>query len=364
MAIAAKTARYIKLDTKSQEISTLDFRNIWLTADAVTDELAREGDLEKIERYLVQQGYSPRAAADGAREAKDFYSLGVDCLWITFARGHLWWTFANPQVIWITNDLVLTNERIRKSVDGWRNSDIWGMPINIDGVSDTIRKLAVLGPTDPASETLCNLLQLINGRAASTQKVVGRPAQVRNEQTSFIQVPSKLFTVADVIKRPSAAPNEAGLYAWWFDDLPNVPLEGAREQEGFRLAYIGIASAREGSPRTLKMRLSNHCNGPIATSTLRRSLAALLMAELNLQPIRSPGQKTWLAEAGEFRLTEWLAKHARITWTASATPWLLEEDLLRNGPPLALNIVGNKHAFVPELRVLRRQLSDLPLSVD
>lgn len=32
------------------------------------------------------------------REVKDFYTLGSDCLWITFADGSLWWAFAWPEV--------------------------------------------------------------------------------------------------------------------------------------------------------------------------------------------------------------------------------------------------------------------------
>jgi hypothetical protein len=181
----------------------------------------------------------------------------------------------------------------------------------------------------------------------------------RTRNTPF-QIPSTLFTVDDVIGKPSAAPDEAGIYAWWFDELPNVPLTGALEQNGFRLAYVGIASYRPGSRRTLRQRLRNHCSGPIATSTLRRSLAAVLIDQLNLHPCRMQGQKTRLADGEEARLTEWLAAHGRVSWIASATPWLLEDELLLNGPSLALNIRGNAHPFVRELRSLRQKLSDLP----
>jgi len=164
------------------------------------------------------------------------------------------------------------------------------------------------------------------------------------------------------LAKPGVAPDEAGLYAWWFDELPNVPLAGALEQNGFRLAYVGIASSRPGSKRTLQQRLRNHCAGPIATSTLRRSLAAILMNELDLHPRRLPGQKTRLDEGEEHRLSEWLAAHGRVAWIADETPWLLEAELLQNGPALALNIRGNTHPFVRELLTLRLQLSDMPVN--
>jgi hypothetical protein len=364
MAIAAKTARFIKLDNKSQEISTLDFGNIRLGAEAVTDELAKEGDVGKIEQYLAQQGYSPQPAADGAKEAKDFYSLGADCLWVTFARDHLWWTFADPEVIWMMRDFVLTDERIRKSIGGWRNTDVSGVPLRVGRLSERIMKLASMGRTDPDVETLRDLLQLINGMEAPAEADVSplegndrTGKSIQGGRTSSFQVPSTLFTVGEVIKAPSAAPDEAGLYAWWFDELPNVPLEGAWEQNGFRLAYVGIASSRVGSRRTLRQRLRNHCNGPIATSTLRRSLAAVLVDVLDLHPSVEPSKKVRLPDDEEVRLSKWLAAHGRVAWIADATPWTYETKLLQSGPPLALNIRGNKHPFGRELLALRRHLS-------
>jgi hypothetical protein len=128
-----------------------------------------------------------------------------------------------------------------------------------------------------------------------------------------------------------------------------VPLAGALEQDGYRLAYVGIASYRPGSRRTLHQRLRNHCNGPIATSTLRRSLAAILIGELDLHPSREAGQKVKLPNDEETHLSNWLAKHGRVAWIADAAPWAHETGLLENGPPLALNILGNTHEFVSTL---------------
>jgi hypothetical protein len=365
MAITATTARYINLDTESQEISTLDLGNIHLSEKAVRDELARDGAVTEIEQYLLQRGYSPLAAADGAQKAKDFYGLGVDCLWITFARDHLWWTFADPEVVSIMKDFELTDERVRSSVGGWCNTNIRGTPLKLDELGDRILRLATIRPGDIDAEALSELLRLINGtgpkagaqiaRSDLRSTVIGTPGHARNDGT--VEVPSTLFTVGDVIKKPSAAPDQAGIYAWWFDELPNVPLQGAWEQGGFRLAYIGIASHRPGSRRTLRQRLHNHCKGPIATSTLRRSLAAVLIDELDLHAFVRAG-KVKLPDAEETRLSDWLAAHGRVAWIANATPWVYETELLQSGPPLALNIRGNNHAFVEKLLALRQQLSN------
>jgi GIY-YIG catalytic domain-containing protein len=264
-----------------------------------------------------------------------------------------------PRVIWTSNDAGPL-ERIRRSIGGWRNTDVSGAPLLSETLSERIRGLATRGPTDPDEATLAELLEVINSGAAPA----GRPelGSETTGKTHSFQVPSALFTVGDVVKKPSAAPDEAGIYAWWFDELPNIPLDGALEQDGFRLAYVGIASYRPGSRRTLRQRLRNHCKGPIASSTLRRSLAGVLIDELGLHPRRGPSKKIQLPEEEEARLSHWLSNHGRVAWVINRTPWLDEARLLSDGPPLVLNIQGNAHEFIPKLRALRKRLSSFPCS--
>jgi hypothetical protein len=259
------------------------------------------------------------------------------------------------------SDFVLTDKRVRTSIGGWRNTNVNGVPIEIDDASDTVKTLEHLGRTGPDAETLQALLQLINGEA-SAEKSTGRSAEAASRASNLpkngqalLEVPS-FFTVADVIRTPSAAPDEGGVYAWWFDELPNVPLEGAWENYGFRLAYVGIASSRPGSRRTLRQRLRNHCTGPIATSTLRRSLAAVLTELLDLHPFVGLNKKVKISDAEEVRLSTWLSQHGRVTWVTDPTPWVYEAELLKDGPQLALNISGNCHEFTSKLRALRRRL--------
>jgi hypothetical protein len=359
MAITAKTARYLELDNKGFDVGAIEFGEIRFDCRDIPDELAEEGDVGKITQHLIQLGYDYEAAVREAKNAADFYGLGSDCLWVTFARGHLWWTFADPRVSWTANDAGLL-ERIRRSIGGWRNTNLNGAVLTTNGLSDRINGLNTLGSADPDGATLAELLEVINGGAASA----GWPELLAEAigKTGPFQVPSTLFTVGDVMKKPSAAPDEAGIYAWWFDELPNVPLDGALEQDGFRLAYVGIASYRPGSRRTLRQRLRNHCKGPIATSTLRRSLAAVLIDELALQPRQGVSKKVVLPEEEEVRLSDWLSNHGRVAWLVSSSPWLDEARILRDGPPLALNIQGNAHEFAPKLRVFRERLSSFPYS--
>lgn len=61
--------------------------------------LAASGDWEGARRAYLEAGLLPATATGYLRELRDFYTLACDCLWITFARGHLWWAFAEPEAI-------------------------------------------------------------------------------------------------------------------------------------------------------------------------------------------------------------------------------------------------------------------------
>jgi GIY-YIG catalytic domain len=88
-------------------------------------------------------------------------------------------------------------------------------------------------------------------------------------------------------------------------------------------------------------------------STLRRSLAVLLDKELQLKVRRQSSGKLYIDEDAEARLTAWMDQHARVCWSVTPEPWNLEHHLISTGPPLALNIKGALHPFVPELRRMR-----------
>src|ERR1700743_34424 len=124
MAITAKTARFIHLDSKDFEVGALEFGEVRLASSDVSEELALAGDVEKIAAHLVDLGHDRETVLYEARNAKDFYGLGPDCLGVTFARDYLWWAFANAQVIYVTSEFVHTGRRFRTAIGGWRNTDV------------------------------------------------------------------------------------------------------------------------------------------------------------------------------------------------------------------------------------------------
>ncbi|AUQ75752.1 hypothetical protein PhaeoP71_02913 [Phaeobacter piscinae] len=154
-----------------------------------------------------------------------------------------------------------------------------------------------------------------------------------------------------------------GVYGWWFDRrLPVVPRDGCIEYDGKDLLYIGIApsknrSVRRGAPTPVKSRLwRNHLRGTVRSSTLRLSLAALLEQELELAFWRDKRNRVRMDRHHEDKLSDWIAKHAAISVVQHDEPWSLEETLIRNGPPLPLNLSMSGHPFKPTLSDLRRAL--------
>jgi hypothetical protein len=143
MMIKAKDIRYIKLGKKGRwEGSSIDRNELHFGHGKVPHPLATTLSLDKIKAHRISQGRNARAAGDDAREIIDFYSLGEDCLWVTFARGHMWWTFAQPAVHWLGGNGKLTGERMRKCIGGWRNTDIFGRPLTIDSLSTKLTKVS------------------------------------------------------------------------------------------------------------------------------------------------------------------------------------------------------------------------------
>ena len=173
--------------------------------------------------------------------------------------------------------------------------------------------------------------------------------------------PSRFYQVSEISATPALVPRLAGVYAWWFSKVPDgVPHEGVIERDNLLLLYVGIAPRRPSavggvSKRTLRNRLLNHCRGPIGSSTLRRTLVAILGAELRLRPVRRSNGKLSMSPEDESSLSRWMDDHARVNWIANSEPWEIEDYLISEGARLPLNIRGSSDPFATQLSQLRSQ---------
>jgi hypothetical protein len=143
---------------------SLDRGELYFGYGKVPHELGLAGDWEGIRAFCMAERPDARRAAEVTRQVKDFYSLGADCLWITFARGHLWWAFASPEVEWLGPPADEDRgERIRKSIGGWKNVDINGKPLTIDSLSTKLTRVGNDRRTICAMNVSDYLLRRING---------------------------------------------------------------------------------------------------------------------------------------------------------------------------------------------------------
>lgn len=150
-------------------------------------------------------------------------------------------------------------------------------------------------------------------------------------------------------------PQLGGLYTWWFSKWPPlVPVHDTVVHEGRRLLYVGIAPQDSLSSGTLQSRLPNHYRGRLAQSTLRRTLSALLQAELHLSFTLTNAGKLKTSIKNETRLTQWMDENARVSWILHPEPWEVEDHLI--AVRLPLNIDGSLDPFAKVLLDRRKRV--------
>jgi hypothetical protein len=175
--IAPAAIRYIKLGPGGAwEAAALDGGRIdWGNAED-PHELAAAGRWEAAKQAYLDAGVLPSTATAYLRELKDLYTLGSDSLWITFARGHLWWAFAEPEVVRNSNHSPDEGDCYRRVIGGWRNTDLNGRPLVMDGLSSKLTQLSGY------RRTICNvaasdyLLRRIN---AAEEPIIARARSAR-----------------------------------------------------------------------------------------------------------------------------------------------------------------------------------------
>jgi hypothetical protein len=171
--------------------------------------------------------------------------------------------------------------------------------------------------------------------------------------------PPLLFSRSAVLSRPCPVPEEPGVYAWFFKELPgSVPSDGCNTKDGLTLLYVGISPDRITKPnskQSLRKRIANHYRGNAEGSTLRRSLGILLAGQSNFPLLRvGSGKRMTFTHLGEQWLDDWMEKNAFVCWMKHPAPWELEEELL-GFLSLPLNIQGNDHVFADELKRMRKE---------
>lgn len=134
--VAARNARYIKLGPRGAwERKSLDEEVLLFGYQSVPHDIALSGDIDALTKVFRDQGYDKGTARRHAIQVMDFYTLGEDTLWITFADGYLWWCIAAPGVKYLCHDDEQANRegsRLRHTIGGWHNQSIGGNKLHMN----------------------------------------------------------------------------------------------------------------------------------------------------------------------------------------------------------------------------------------
>jgi hypothetical protein len=126
--------------------------------------LCLAGDWEGAERRLAEKlGQAGGQTKALLNELRAFYTLGSDCLWITFKDGHLWWAFARPEVEHLGGDGGAHGVVMRRTLDGWHRTDLQGRPLAVDGLSTRLTQVGAYQRTICRVKELDYLSRKING---------------------------------------------------------------------------------------------------------------------------------------------------------------------------------------------------------
>lgn len=162
--VTATISRYIKLGPGGAwEASSLGAGRIDWGMPTNPHSAANTADWVAARQFYIDCGTAPGAATGFTRELREFYTLDPDCLWITFARGHLWWAFAARTVILTSGDAKREGEAYRKTIGGWRNTDAAGRPLTTDSLSTRLTQLAAYRGTICSVREHDYLVRRING---------------------------------------------------------------------------------------------------------------------------------------------------------------------------------------------------------
>lgn len=141
--------RYIKLGAGGawQDVALDEGTLEWGTANDPAD-LPAAGDWDGLSAHYLAQGLGKAVATSFTREAREFYTLGADTLWITFARGQLWWCFAEASVTEREGEPRADRAtRFRRAIGGWRNQDVIGRTLDMVDLSTRLTMLSAYRQT-------------------------------------------------------------------------------------------------------------------------------------------------------------------------------------------------------------------------
>jgi len=157
----------------------------------VAHEPCRTGDWAEVGRQLAASGRTPSGVSQGVRELSDFYHLDDRCLWVTFADGHLWWTFAEADVHAAAAPGPDQPVRYRRCIGGWQRTSLTGEALSVRSLSSALTRVAGYRMTICAVEREDYLLRRIRGEEEPLL------AEARHLRRALVDVAGRLIAALD-----------------------------------------------------------------------------------------------------------------------------------------------------------------------
>lgn len=139
-------------------------------------DLCVNGEWEKVKAFWTQKRGNEGTASNDTRQIRTFFEAADDAIFITFSKSYLWW--CRPSAVPVVQNAD-DGSRLRRTVDGWRNTSIGGEPLLVSRLSGKLTKTQMYQGTICEVEERDYLLRRINDQptpelaaAEATEKVL------------------------------------------------------------------------------------------------------------------------------------------------------------------------------------------------
>ena len=158
--INASQGLYIKLGSSGQwEKECLKDGILRLGYKETPFDAAISADWDTVRKVWLKLCADEGAATRHVVQIRHFFETGDDTLWITFYSGLLWWCFAKPGVKRHGDE-----GSYRKTVAGWKNTDINGVKLSSDKLSGNLLKVQMFQGTICEIKAFEYLKRKLNGQ--------------------------------------------------------------------------------------------------------------------------------------------------------------------------------------------------------
>jgi hypothetical protein len=151
--VSPSKIRFIKLGAGGRWESALDRGRLeWGTEDD-RHVAGLTSDWAAVTQAYIAQGRIQATATGYTNEARAFFDRDPAAMWITFARGRMWWCLADPEVHVAADGDGTDAVFYRATLGGWRDRDMDGRVLDLERLSTRLSQL------QGYQRTICSLKQ-------------------------------------------------------------------------------------------------------------------------------------------------------------------------------------------------------------